>query len=158
MLTILSMLIGFISSLAPDFLKALQDKRDKAHELEILALQIKQSDNEHLYKMDEIGVTAYSEMVQSGHRSQDATLDKASRWVINMTASVRPTVTYLFMIAFIGFKFAAFCAAINPNLPWKEAMTYSQAMLAVWGEEDTAMFAGIMAFWFGERGLIKRRA
>lgn len=158
MLTILSMLIGFISSLAPDFLKLFQDKRDKEHELAMLQLQMSSVDRQSAYKMDEIGVQAYSDIVQSAQRSQDTALDKASKWVINFTASVRPVVTYLFMVAFIGFKVAAFCAAINPSLPWHEAMSYPQAMLAVWGEEETAIFAGIIAFWFGDRSLTKRKA
>lgn len=157
MLTILSMIVGFVSSLAPDLMKRWQDKSDKQHELAVLEMQMKQAENAHLYKMDEIGVQAYGQIVQSAHREQSEALEKASKWVVNLTASVRPTLTYLFMISFIGFKMCAFFAVINPSLPWQEGLTYTQAMLAVWGEEETAIFAGIIAYWFGERGLLKRR-
>lgn len=158
MLTILSMIVGFVSSLAPDVLKLFQDKRDKQHELAILELQMKQADNAHLYKMDEIGVQAYGDIVQTAIKSQDSMLDKSSKWVVDFTASVRPVITYLFMLSFVGFKAAAFCAAINPSLPWHDGMTLTQAMLSVWGEEETAIFGGIIAFWFGDRSLTKRRS
>jgi hypothetical protein len=157
MLTVLSMLVGFISSLAPEFLKRWQDKADKSHELALLEMQMKQAENVHMYRMDEIGVQAYGDIVQSAHRSQDNMLDKASRWVIDFTSSVRPVITYLFMIAFIGFKMAIFFAALNPNFPWQESMSFAQAMTLVWDDEDKAIFAGIIAYWFGDRGLIKNR-
>ena len=158
MLAIISMIVGFVSSLAPDILRLFQDKRDKAHELALLEMQMQQAEKGHLYKMDEIGVQAYGDIIQSAHRSQDSMMDKSSKWVVDLTASVRGVITYLFMMAFIGFKIAAFFAAINPNLPWQDSMSYTQAMLSVWGEEETAIFSGIVAFWFGDRSLTKRRA
>jgi hypothetical protein len=157
MLTILSMLVGFVSSLAPEFIKRWQDASDKKHELALLEMQMKQAETSHSYKMEEIGVAAYRDIVVAANESQTQILDKASKWVINMTASVRPTITYLFMISFIGFKFAAFFAAINPSLPWQESLKYTQAMMYVWGEEETALFGGICAFWFGDRALTKKR-
>jgi hypothetical protein len=158
MLTVISMIVGFVSSLAPEFMKRWQDASDKKHELALTKLQIEATERGYQYKADEIGVEAYRDMVVAAHTEQTETLKSASRWVVDMSASVRPVVTYLFMIAFIGFKMAAFFAAINPNLPWQEGMTYTQAMLAVWGEEETAIFAGIIAYWFGDRAMAKRRA
>lgn len=158
MLTVLSMIVGFISSLAPEFMKRWQDSSDKKHELALTRLQVEAAERGYLYKADEIGVEAYRDMAVAAHQEQTETLKTASLWVIDMSASVRPVVTYLFMIAFIGFKMCAFFAAINPSLPWQESMTYTQAMLAVWGEEETAIFAGIIAYWFGDRAMAKRRA
>lgn len=157
MLTILSMIIGLFSSTAPDILKIFQDKRDKSHELAMLELQLKQQNTVESYKMDAIGIQAYSDIVQSAQRSQDSMLDKASRWVVDLTASVRPIATYLFVIAFIGFKMAAFFSALNPNLPWQHAVTFTEAMNAIWGEEENAGFWGIIFYWFGDRALAKNR-
>lgn len=42
MLTLLGSLLGFISSAFPDLLKILQDKQDRAHELQILDRQMEQ--------------------------------------------------------------------------------------------------------------------
>lgn len=158
MLTILSMIVGFVSSLAPEFLKMVQDKGDKKHELAMMKIQIEATEKGYEYKADEVGMEAYRDMVVAAHQEQAETLKLASGWVVDLSASVRPVVTYLFMISFVGFKVAAFCAAINPNLPWQEAMTYTQAMLAVWGEEETAIFAGIISYWFGDRAMAKRKA
>lgn len=158
MFTVLSMIVGFLSSLAPEFIKKWQDSSDKKHELELLKMQMQQATQQQAYKMDEIGINAYRDVVVAATNQQAEITAKASRWVIDLTASVRPVITYLFMIAFIGFKMAAFFAAINPELPWKESMTYTQAMLSVWGEDETALFGGIIAFWFGDRTIAKRRA
>ena len=157
MLTIISMFIGFVTSLAPDLMKKWQDSSDKKHEVTLLELQMKHADSNHLYKMDEIGVQAYSDIVQSAHKEQASSLDKASKWVVDLSAGVRPIVTYVFVIAFIGFKLAAFFAAMNPALPWQASMNYSQAMLLVWGAEESAGFWGIIAYWFGDRTMAKRR-
>lgn len=138
-------------------MKKWQDTSDKKHELAIMKLQIEQAEKGIVAKLEEVGIQEYSAMVQSAQRSQDSILGNASRWVVDLTASVRPVVTYLFMISFIGFKMASFCAAINPSLPWQDSITYSQAMLAVWGAEETAIFAGIIAFWFGDRAMTKKK-
>lgn len=158
MLTILSMIVGFISSLAPDLIKKWQDSSDKKHELSMTKLQIEATEKGYAYKADEVGATAYRDMVVAAHQEQADTLKQASLWVVDMSASVRPVLTYLFMIAFIGFKMCAFFALMNPNLPWQSGMTFYQAMAAVWGEEETAIFGGIIAFWFGDRSMAKRRA
>lgn len=158
MLTIISMIVGFISSLAPDLIKKWQDASDKKHELALAALQMQAQEKGYQYKADEIGVGAYRDMVVAATAEQADTLKMASKWVVDFSASVRPMITYLFMIAFIGFKVCTFFAAINPNLPWQSGMTFTQAMLSVWGEEETAIFAGIIAYWFGDRAMAKRRA
>jgi len=157
MITLITMALGFLAPLIPDFLKLFQDKRDKQHEIALLEIQTKNVENSHLYKMDEIGVSAYSQIVQSAHREQTDITLKSSNWVIDFTASVRPTVTYLFVIAFIGFKAAMFFAAVNPSLPWQNGLSYLDAMALVWGGEENAGFWGIIAYWFGDRAMAKRR-
>lgn len=158
MLTFFTMLIGFLSSMGPEFLKKWQDSSDKRHEIVLLKLQMEASAKGYEYKMDEIGVEAYRDIVTSAHKEQADTLERASQWMIDLSASVRPMVTYLLLIAFIGFKFCAFFAAINPSLPWHEPMTFAQAMLSIWGGEETALFSGVIAFWFGDRAMAKKRS
>jgi len=158
MLTIISMIVGFVSSLAPDLMKRWQDVSDKKHELAMMQMQIAATEKGYQYKADEVGVEAYRDMVVASHEEQSETLKIASKWVVDMSASVRPVITYLFMISFIGFKMCAFFAAINPNLPWQTSMSFTDAMLSVWGEEETAIFGGIIAFWFGDRSMSRRRA
>lgn len=157
MLTVLTMLIGFISSLAPDFIKKWQDSSDKKHELEMFKLQMEMQAQGHVDKIEEMGMQGYSDIVTAALADQSKQVEKASQWVIDLSASVRPIVTYIFVIAFIGFKMSAFFAAINPSLPWKEALSYGDAMIAIWGESETALLAGIVAYWFGDRAMVKIR-
>lgn len=157
MITILSMVVGFLSSMAPEFMKRWQDKADKQHELKMLEMQISAQEKGYGYKADEVGVESYSKMVVSAHKEQADTLKGASRWVINMSASVRPVITYLFMLAFIGFEIAGIYVLLHPTLPWQAGMTFAQATAVVWGDEEMALFAGILAYWFGDRAMARRR-
>jgi hypothetical protein len=158
MLTILSMLAGFASSLAPELLKRWQDASDKKHELAMTQLQIEAAERGYQYKADEVGVQAYRDIVVAAHQEQADSLAKASQWVVNLSAAVRPNITYLFMVAFIGFKISSFVLLLHPTLPWQQSTTLAQALAIVWSEEDSAMFGAIMAFWFGDRSMAKRRA
>jgi hypothetical protein len=151
------MLIGFLSSVAPEFIKKWQDSADKKHELAVMELQMQQQRAGYAAKLEEVSVAAYSDIVSSAHKEQAESLEKASRWVADLSASVRPVITYLFVIAFIGFKMALLASALNPSLPWAQAMTFKEAFLLVWGAEESAGFWGIMAYWFGDRTMAKRR-
>ena len=155
MLTIISMIIGFITSILPEIMKRLQDASDKQHELDILQLQMQRADSEASYKLEAAGVEAYKAIVTSAHSEQGNSLQRANMWVVDLSASVRPIVTYLLLIAFIGFKICLFIAALQPILPWQAGISYHEAVLSIWGENENAMFAGIMAYWFGSRQMLR---
>ncbi len=80
-----------------------------------------------------------------------------NKWVDALAGSVRPTITYLFFLLYALVKWAQFQVLITPSMPWLTALTPAQAMLAIWGEDDMALFTAIIAFWFGQRSLIKFR-
>lgn len=158
MLTILSMIIGLAGSILPELLKKWQDASDKKQEVEIMKLQMEMAEKGHLYKMDEIGVEAYSEMVQSAHKDQAKQIERASRWVVNMSASVRPLVTFYLLVLFTAFKYLEFQAMITHPLPWQTATDIFTALSTIWGEEENAGFWGVIMYWFGDRALAKGRA
>lgn len=145
MMTLLASLIGFVSSLVPDGMKMLRDAQDRKHELTILQLQLeqqKQGQNQHL---EEIRLQADA--------SESAALYQTYRvgigWVDALGGTVRPVLAYGFFLLYAAVKGMQWSMLPDNPLPWQVEV--------LWGEEDRAVFAGIMAFYFGQRTMAKLR-
>ena len=76
----------------------------------------------------------------------------ASNWVNNLRASVRPIITYAFFLLFATVKLSALYIFVID-----QQIHLSQALVKVWDVETQALFACIIAFWFGNRTLNKRQ-
>jgi hypothetical protein len=157
MIAFLSALLGFGSSILPEFFKLAQDKRDKAHELALLerqaALEATRSAAD-LEKTIELALGAQATAVQESYRA-DMQANQGS-WVAAYSASVRPTITYAFFLLYALVKFSQFWLLMHPSLPWQTTQTIAQALAAIWTDEDVAIFAAVVAFWFGDRMLRRR--
>lgn len=146
MLTLLGSLLGFLTSLAPDFLKIFQDFQDKKHELRVFEMQMRMAKANHDWRLEEIG--AQVDMAES------AALHKRERpighpMIDRLRGSVRPIITYAFFALFAYIKIVQithFGIDAVLDTPW-----------LVWTQEDQAIFAAIISYWFGSRGLDKAR-
>ena len=145
--TLLGGLLGGAFRLAPEILKWLDRKGERGHEL---AMQDKAIEFEKLrgaQRMAEIGaaadaawntgaINALKEAVAAqGHQS-------GVRWADALSASVRPVITYWFMGLYCAAKTAAFAAALTAGAGWGEATLHA------WTEDDQALWAGVLNFWF----------
>ncbi|MFN7902705.1 MAG: 3TM-type holin [Holosporales bacterium] len=135
MLTLLGSLLGFFGSLVPEILKLLQTSRDRAHELEILKLQLEQQQLASNNRLEEIRI---------GNAAVEAvalykTYATGIAWVDALNGTVRPVIAYAFFALYAALKM------IQPD----------PALL--WSEEDSALFAGIISFYFGQRALQKQQ-
>jgi len=157
MIALFSALLGFASSILPEFFKQHQDARDKAHELALLdrqsAIEFQRAAVD-LDKSIQAALAAQSTAVQESSRA-DIAANKAS-WVSAYSASVRPTITYAFFLLYAAVKSAQFWLLLHPELPWQTASTLASALAAIWTEEDIAIFSAVIAFWFGDRMLRRR--
>ncbi len=159
MIALLSALLGFGSSMVPDLLKLIQDKRDKAHEIELIKLQAqaadKQADND-LTKTIAIAEGQQAVAIQESYRTDvRSTIEAGFGWVAALSASVRPILTYLFFFLYVAVKYSQIHLMMNPTMPWQTAITFAEAISTAWGEEDMAIFSAIVAFWFGSRSVRK---
>lgn len=158
MIALFSALLGFASSILPEFFKQHQDARDKAHELALLdrqsAIEFQRAAVD-LDKSIQAALAVQSIAVQESYRT-DVAANKAS-WVSAYSASVRPTITYAFFLLYAAVKSAQFWLLLHPELPWQTASTLASALAAIWTEEDIAIFSAVIAFWFGDRMLRNRR-
>ena len=149
MLTLLSTLLGFGTSFVPKVLDFMQDRKDKAHELEVMAMQMEREEKLATYKADA--------MMQAAEVQRDSQLlvhdtetgKGASQWIINLRSSVRPVITYLFFAIFF------FVEGVAAYVVLSQGGDVQAIMYALWSEETRSIFAAIVAFWFGSRAIKK---
>lgn len=167
MIALLSALLGFFSSALPDFLKLYRDGKDRAHELAVLQLQM-QYDRETLAAAATENARASAMQLQAieaeAERAEQQALGARVResltgihWVDALAGSVRPVLTYAFFALYVLVKAAQLYLLTHPTLPWQSSMTLAQALVSLWTDEDVAIFSAIMAFWFGQRALMRSK-
>lgn len=167
MLSLISTLGGLLISGLPKFLEFFQNKADQKHELALARLQ-----NEMQLQLAAQGFAAQAKIeeirtdqvaMQSEAQMQNAALDhdkevlrQASRWVANYVGTVRPTVTYLFVLELILLNgFMAFYLWQHSDLIQSidDVVKYSTL---IFSDDEMAMLGGIIGFWFGSRQWSKK--
>lgn len=168
MLSLISTLGGLLISGLPSVLGFFQDKSDKAHELELAKMQtereiqmmergfIAQQKVEEI-RTDQVEMETAAQMQNAALDHDKKVMERASTWVVNYVGTVRPTVTYLFVLELV---------AINAWLAWNifkmPGLITSVNDLSVIGElifssDEMAMLGGIIGFWFGSRNWDKKK-
>jgi hypothetical protein len=168
MLSLFSTIGGLLVSGLPSLLGFFQDKSDKAHELELAKMQ-----TERELQMMERGFVAQQRVeeirtdqveMQTAAQMQNAALDhdkkvleKASTWVVNYVGTVRPTVTYLFVIelVFINFWLCYKLFSMPGLITGVDDLTIISEM--IFSSDEMAMLGGIIGFWFGSRNWDKKK-
>lgn len=69
----------------------------------------------------------------------------ASRWIINLRASVRPVITYIFVFELIGVNAAGFWYA------WETGVPFDGLLDKIFSEDEMQILSSIIAFHFGGR-------
>jgi len=161
MLTLLSTLIGFLSSGLPKILDFFQDKSDKKHELELARMQTERELNlaeigyqaqqkAEEIKLEQTQVEGFYAERQSLYQHDIEIGKGAAQWVINMRAMVRPTITFglfalLVIVDIVGIAYA-----------WSHGADFKVMMDTVWDDETQAIWASIISFWFGSQAFGKK--
>jgi hypothetical protein len=167
MLSLISTLGGLLISGLPRVLDFFQDKNDKKQELELVRIQterelalaergfIAQQKIEEI-RTDQVAMQSEAQMTVAALDHDKKVLDKASKWVANYVGTVRPTVTYLFVLELI---------AINAWLAWNiftmpgliaSVGDLEKVAELIFSSDEMAMLGGIIGFWFGSRGWAKK--
>jgi predicted PurR-regulated permease PerM len=167
MLSLISTLGGLLISGLPKLLEFFQNKSDQKHELALARLQ-----NERELAMaaqgyaaqqrieeirtDQVMMQTEAQMTEAALKHDEKILDKASTWVANYIGTVRPTVTYLFVIELILINgFLAFYLWKHPEMikSIDDIVKYSDL---IFSSDEMAMLGGIIGFWFGSRNWSKK--
>lgn len=167
MLSLLSTLGGLLISGLPKLLEYFQNKADQKHELALAQIQTErelklaaagfaaQVQLEEI-RTEQVAMQTESDMVQGAQDHDKAVLAKASTWVANYIGTVRPTVTYLFVLELLAINgFLCFYLWSNPGLitSMDDVLRYADI---VFSEDEMAMLGGIIGFWFGSRNWSKK--
>jgi hypothetical protein len=161
MITLVSTLLGFASGGLPRVLEFVQDRGDKKHELALMAAQrerelalakegfIAQAAVEEI-KTEQIAMQTQAQEKLAMWKHDMKIAEGASTWVINLRASVRPVVTYLFVGMLITVNCVGIWYAYSTGVPFNEAIDL------IWSESETSILATIIAFWFGSQAFAKK--
>ena len=71
------------------------------------------------------------------------------KWVDGLRGSVRPVITYAFFGLFIFVEVSAYLSLTAQGVSGLDAVD------AVWDEHTKALFAAVIAFWFGGRAIAR---
>jgi hypothetical protein len=146
MLSLLGSLLGFGTSFLPKILGFFEEKRDQAHELRMMDKQLEQQKAIGQQKLQMMHVDAD---IREGEAllKHDASLQRrASTWVVDFAASVRPVLTYLFFIEFFTLTYLLAFGYITKDF-----------YKTIWDNPTQALFATVVSFWFGSRTFARER-
>jgi len=145
MLTIIGSLIGFGSSFLPSVLDFFKQKEDNKQELALMDKQAELTRITAEFERDKAEVQALS--AETVALYQQASTEKNDGWVGAYRASVRPTISYLFLLFYIGIKSFALFGMIQ-----YEGMMIKDALPLIWNNDvDSPILASIISFYFGSR-------
>ena len=154
---LLGSIFGGIFRLAPEVLKWLDKKNERAHELLMFQRQCDLEAQRGAQKLAEIGAQREAAIDVGAMAAFNAAINQqtemvkaAGGWVASLSASVRPVVTYwvLFIWSFIHVWFAwnAWINGAPPETVFKTMMT----------ADMSALISGTINYWFLDRTLAKR--
>jgi hypothetical protein len=174
MLSLISTLGGLLISGLPKLLEFFQNKADQKHELALAQMQterelqmaaagfaaqarVEEIRTEQVAMQTQAQmVQAEAEMVQGAQDHDKAVLAKASTWVANYIGTVRPTVTYIFVVELVCINiFLCYYLYTNPGMisSMDDVLRYADV---IFSPDEMAMLGGIVGFWFGSRNWDKK--
>ena len=156
MLSILSGILGFATSGLPSVLDFFKQKGDQKHEREMAQLDMQRTlalaekgyaSQERIeeFKTDQVEMQTYTQERTALYEHDAKLQQKASGWVVNLSASVRPVVTYTFVFLLLFTDIAGMVWAM------KTGVDFGTAMELIFSEDEMAIVASIIGFWFGTR-------
>jgi len=157
MLTILGSLLGFAGSAVPSLIDMFKEKEDKKAKLEMFKLQLDAKERGVDLDIRVLEAKANMEDRRSEREEQerllqhDIALGKQGGFINSLRAFVRPFITYVFFITFIGVKVVMVWDTIN------KGGDLNATLAVIWDEQTEALFAAIISFWFGSRAMPKIR-
>jgi hypothetical protein len=161
MMTLVSTFLSFLAGGLPKILQIFQDRQDKKHELALVAAQkerelalaergfIAQARVEEI-KLEQVQVQSAAEERVALYQHDMEIGKGASQWMINLRASVRPVVTYIFVLELVALNIAGVWYAYTTGIP------FAVAMENVFSDDEMLILSSIIAFWFGTQAFGKK--
>jgi hypothetical protein len=156
MLSILSGLLGIFSSGLPNLLSFFQNKSDQKHEQTMAKLAMdqqilmaekgfKSQERIEEIKLQEVEAETYAQERTALYDHDKTLMEKASHNVVDLNARVRPYVAFTFVGLLVFTDVAGLVWAI-----WT-GVDFALAMGEVFSDQEMAIVASIIGFYFGSR-------
>jgi hypothetical protein len=156
MLSILSAVLGFATSGLPSVLDFFKQKGDQKHEQSMARLDMERAlalaekgyaSQERIeeFRTDQVEMETYAQERIALYNHDKKLSEGASPWVINLRASVRPIITYIFVFIVLFIDIVGLIWAI------KSGVDFVTAIGIIFSDDEMAIFASIIGFWFGSR-------
>jgi len=97
-----------------------------------------------------------AQMTVAAYDHDKKIMEEASRWVVNFVGTVRPMVTYIFVLELCAINaWIAYYVYSNPRLvlSMEDLIRVSDIIFST---DEMAMLGGIIGFWFGSRSWSKK--
>ena len=167
MLSLISTLGGLLISGLPKLLEFFQNKADQAHELRLASLQNERelalaaqgfAAQAHIEEIrtEQVAMQTQADMVQGAQDHDKAIIENGSKWIVNYIGTVRPTITYIFVLELVCINiFLCLYLWSNPGLitSMDDVLRYADVIFTA---DEMAMLGGIIGFWFGSRNWGKK--
>jgi hypothetical protein len=144
MVTIFASIVGFISSIFPDLIRMMLNKSNKSHELDVLERQLKLKKIGITTGMEDLGLQAD----RNESKALYATYKSGIDWIDALNGTVRPMLAYSFFFLYAASKYLQYTSLEGSD----EIIKHIDI---IWGDEDQAIFAGIISFYYGQRAIAK---
>jgi hypothetical protein len=167
MLSLFSTLGGLLISGLPKLLEFFQNKADQKHELALAQIQTErelqlaaqgfaaQQKIEEI-RTDQIAMQTDAQMTDAALKHDEKVLARASTWVVNFIGTVRPIVTYIFVLELCAVNtWIAYYVYKNPHLVLNMDDLIRLSDI-IFSSDEMAMLGGIIGFWFGSRSWSKK--
>ena len=167
MLSLFSTLGGLLISGLPKLLDYFQNKADQKHELALARVQTErelelaakgfaaQQKVEEI-RTDQIAMQTDAQMTVAAYDHDKKVLERASTWVVNFVGTVRPMVTYIFVLELCAINaWIAFYVYSRPSLV-QSMDDLIRVSDIIFSTDEMAMLGGIIGFWFGSRSWSKK--
>jgi hypothetical protein len=108
-------------------------------------------------RTDQIAMQSEAQMQNAALDHDKKIMDKASKWAVNYVATVRPTVTYIFVLELVLINMGlVYFLLFKQGLGTLTVDQFIAATDLIFSEDEMAMLGGIVGYWFGSRGWSKK--
>ena len=152
MLALIGAALGLLGSIFPRLIGLFEARQNHKQELEMLKLQgdfqLQMISAGHAAKMAEISAVADGRA--EGMAYAAAMKPSGNKFVDAFNGFVRPFLTLCFFALYAGVK-------VGQYMILKTDAGAVSALTSLWNQEDWAIWAAIVTFWFGNRTFNKER-
>jgi hypothetical protein len=107
-------------------------------------------------RTEQVALETDAKMTEAALKHDEKVLEKASKWVANYVGTVRPTVTYIFILELIAVNgVIAWYAFTHPSLI-QNIDDLLRVTEVIFTDDEMAMLGAVIGYWFGSRSWSKK--